>query len=247
MHSFRHALLVDDSLHTGSSMADALQKVSVSNPNCRITTLAVYVAPQAIEKVDIFLEKCPMPRIFEWNLMHNSHLSQSCVDIDGILCRDPEEPENDDGMKYLQFLESADPYLLPTLPIGYLVTCRLEKYRKQTEAWLRRYNIKYNELIMMDLPSKEARVKAGSHGKFKAEAYERTGAILFIESSLRQAVEIANRTCKPVICIETRSLIPPDLMSVNKRLARKLPTWLSSRRKSFINRVKTKLIARAID
>jgi len=42
--------------------------------------------------------------VFEWNALHHSNPERFCVDIDGVLCRDPTEAENDDGESYLEFL-----------------------------------------------------------------------------------------------------------------------------------------------
>ena len=95
-----------------------------------------------------------LPRIFEWNVMHHHLLVSSCIDIDGVLCRDPTEAENDDGAAYERFLDTVPAREVPEAPLGWLVTCRLEKYREQTEAWLNRHAIRYRELVMLDLPDK---------------------------------------------------------------------------------------------
>jgi orotate phosphoribosyltransferase len=59
----------------------------------------------------------------------------------------------------------------------------------------------------MHYPDKAARIAAGSHGAFKAAAYRKSGAILFVESSLRQAREIVEITGLDVFCIESREMI----------------------------------------
>ena len=91
--------------------------------------------------IDYFYRYLPLPRIFEWNLFHHPILEQTCVDIDGVLCNDPEESENDDGPKYEQFLRTVKPIYIPTKEIGWLVTCRLEKYRELTAEWLERNSV----------------------------------------------------------------------------------------------------------
>jgi uncharacterized HAD superfamily protein len=74
--------------------------------------------------------------------MHHGHLLKyCCVDIDGVLCLDPTDCQNDDGAAYEKFLEEAVPMLAPTRPIGALVTSRLEKYRGLTEKWLAKHVI----------------------------------------------------------------------------------------------------------
>ena len=95
----------------------------------------------------------------------------------------------------------------PAAKIGTIVTSRLEKYRKETETWLKANNVKYNQLVMLDLPNKEARIKANSHAEHKAKTYFSSYYVLFVESSLSQAIEINMITKKPVLCTENFEMI----------------------------------------
>ena len=115
--------------------------------------------------------------------MHHNVLPRCCVDIDGVLCIDPTEEENDDDANYRRFLLEAKPLWTPSYEVGWLVTSRLEKWRKPTEKWLAQQGVRYRELVMLDLPSREARIQSGCHARFKAEVYRNTPAVLFIESS----------------------------------------------------------------
>ena len=166
--------------------------------------------------------------------MHGGMIARSCVDIDGILCIDPTSRQNDDGPLYRRFLEEARPLLIPSGPVGWLVTCRLEKYRSLTEQWLQRHGVQYQQLYMMDLPTKAARLAAGSHASFKAQMYRSTNATLFLESSERQATEIARLTGKPVLCMDTRRMEYPSLAAIGVRempsLAR---TWARKLRRGL--------------
>ena len=177
-------------------------------------------------------KSCRIPRFFEWNMMNHGNLDECCMDIDGVICTDPLEEENDDGPRYVRFLRDATPISIPNTTVGWLVTCRLEKYRALTEEWLARHGVRYHKLVMLDLPSKEARMASNCHGRFKADVYKRTEASLFIESSLTQAAEIARIARKPVCCITTCELIQPERLAriwtsvaiLPKRLTRKLPS-----------------------
>jgi uncharacterized HAD superfamily protein len=157
--------------------------------------------------------------------MHHKFLAQCCVDIDGVLCLDPTEAENDDGPAYEKFLSEALPLFGPTRKIGWLVTSRLEKYRALTEAWLAKHGIQYDKLIMLDLPSKAERQRLGVHGSFKADFYRKSDAILFIESEHQQALKIAELSGKPVLCVETHLVTYPDALSLPAlgQTARNLP------------------------
>ena len=147
----------------------------------------------------------PGPRAFEWNLFHCGVLENSCVDIDGVLCADPTEEENDDGDKYRFFLEHAAPKIIPTRKLKYIVSSRLEKYRPETEKWLENNHVYYDQLFMLDSTARERREK-GLHAVFKSTIYRDSNCGLFIESSVGQAMRIHSDTGKPVYCVENNTL-----------------------------------------
>ena len=198
----KKVLVVDDSIHSGATMEKAKSAIQHANLPYKIYYTAVYVTSTSQEFVDFWCEVVDQPRYFEWNVMHHPNLKRSCVDLDGIICRDPTESENDDGDNYRSFLVSAEPLIRPSVEIGWIVTCRLEKYRHLTEEWLKKHGIRYTNLVMMDLPDKKTRLALGKHALFKAEVYESSHAILFIESSPVQAQEIAAISGKDVLCLD---------------------------------------------
>jgi len=197
-------LLIDDSVNLGNaySRVSAALPESYLGRKCTYDFFAVYGSQNLVEEVRslVFL---PVPRIFQWNYRNHGIAQHACYDIDGVLCVDPSDEENDDGERYIDFVLNAKPLYIPNYKIKALVTSRLEKYRKETEAWLQKNNVIYDKLYMLDLPSKEERVKNKAHGKFKAQVYKDcTEAVLFIESNSKQAKEIFELTGKPVICTE---------------------------------------------
>jgi uncharacterized HAD superfamily protein len=210
---FHHALVVDDSSYSGAALAKVQESLAAAAiPLPKVTTCVIYGVSGI--KVDIVMEVIDKPRIFEWNVLHHPGLLRhACLDIDGVLCHDPTHAENDDGAAYLQFLKRARPLYKPSHPIAALVTSRLEKYRPQTEEWLRRHNIQYGSLVMLDLPNAAARQAAGSHGANKASYYKRSNTTLFIESELRQADEIARLSGKPVLSLEGPVICQPKSLS----------------------------------
>jgi len=219
MAEMRRILILDDSINGGSAMREARVKAAAAGfPRDRLIFAAVYGAYERYEETDFVFEVVQQPRLFQWNFMHHKFLGQSCVDIDGVLCLDPTNEENDDGPAYQRFLAEAHPLYVPTRRISSLVTSRLERYRSETEAWLRMRGIEYDELVMLDLPSKEERQRLAAHGRFKAEVYKRSNAILFIESEHSQAVNIAKLSGKPVLCVETHEIITPTSALVRERL-----------------------------
>ena len=208
-----NVLVVDDSVLLGSQIQAVKERIGAAGLRHTVRYAALYPAPGSEHHVDFFFEIVETPRCFEWNLMHHPWvLSKTCMDIDGVLCRDPTDAENDDGPEYQQFLLGADRRYLPSAPVRWLVTSRLEKYRAPTEDWLAANGVEYGELLMMDYPDMAARRAANAYASFKAEIYKSTGAILFVESSPTRAAEIARLSGKSVFCAETRKMIDPALL-----------------------------------
>lgn len=203
----KKVLVVDDSIASGSAMAEAKKQLSSLKDKLDIRYCAIYVIPGKEKLVDFYFEVLPLPRYFQWNIFNHIFLEKACFDIDGVLCVDPLPEQNDDGPRYREFLLNAEPLYIPGCRVGTLVTSRLEKYRPETEAWLRKHKLRYKELIMLDLPDMEARQKANNHAEFKAGVYKASSYVLFVESSLRQAREINALTKKPVYCTENFEMI----------------------------------------
>jgi len=207
-HENSKILIVDDSVSSGWEIRRVRENIEKQMPTSQeVLFLAAYVAEQSVELVDYALEVLNPPQMFEWNLYHHPHLINSCVDIDGVLCRDATKEEDDDGEAYINFLNNVEPRFIPAYKMGALVTSRLEKYRPQTEEWLSKHGYQYEKLYMQDLPDLEARRAAGRDAKFKAEIYKDSPAFLFIESSSWQADEISEITGKAVYCVDDKRFI----------------------------------------
>lgn len=142
-------LVVDDSCNKGCEM-DRVKKLLSCFDGIKFTYACVYASERAVidKKIDFFQRLVPQPRLFEWNWLHHEGLSNFCFDIDGVLCREPTAEENDYGPKYEKFLENTEPRFIPSCVIPRIITGRLEKYRFQTEAWLKKHGVKYKELVM---------------------------------------------------------------------------------------------------
>lgn len=208
MTSIHKILVVDDSIATGNAITKCRALLQDIAGKYEIKYCAIYCVPGHTESVDFYFEVLDYPRFFQWNIMNHGILRKSCMDIDGVLCVDPTPEENDDGQRYREFLLNARPLFIPRVKIGTLVTSRLEKYRPETETWLARHGVKYNKLVMLNLPNKEARQRANCHASFKAQIYgSSTDYMLFVESSLQQAVDINRLTRKPVLCTETFQMV----------------------------------------
>jgi uncharacterized HAD superfamily protein len=148
---------------------------------------------------DLYLEQSQTPRLFAWNMLNHDKTHEVAVDLDGVLCVDPSSSENDDGEQYLLFLHGAVRKTIPTIKVKAVVTGRLEKYRHQTERWLRANGISYGDLLMNDAPTasyrREQKFEIGGLNidqisEFKSRMVRAINPVLFVESNLNQARNI---------------------------------------------------------
>ena len=198
--SISNILIVDDSICTGNAMNIVRNRISHLN-GYHFYYLAIYSNGFYDNLVDFTFEKVPTPRIFQWNYMNMVWAGKSCFDLDGVLCVDPTFDENDDGEKYREFLLNAKPLFIPNFKINCIVTTRLEKYRAETEIWLEKHHIIYDELVMLNLDTQDQRKNYKAYSNYKAQVYKkRLDTIIFVESDPVQAKEIALISNKTVIC-----------------------------------------------
>ena len=196
----KNILVVDDICATGRAMREAKGQMGGLGHDARIYYSTVY-AFEGKDKLgigrqpgllDFYGVELIRPCHYEWTQCDAVRLPQTIFDIDGILCPDCSKENDDDGERYERFLTESPLKLRPE-NVGAFITWRDEKYRGLTEAWLRKHGIKYHELIMA------RRSEWRNAIEFKADYYSRSKYTLFIESSSRQAKEIARLTDKPVI------------------------------------------------
>lgn len=233
-------LLVDDSISSAKSMLAAQEQVHSAYKGT-VVTMAAFAERHNRHHVDMYLELVEQPRVFEWNVMHHPFLAQACLDIDGVLCVDPTLEQNDDGQNYREFLSCTRPLFIPSVKVAHLVTSRLEKYRAETEQWLERNGVQYGTLHMLDLPTAEERRRLNIHHKFKAEVYAKQPLTrLFVESEVKQAIEIMKLSGKPVYCIETNEMyVPGQAYNLKANALRKsysLKAKVRGKLKSILNR-----------
>ena len=199
-------LVVDDTVMTGNSLK-AIRPL-VQSQIGQALYAAVYVNPLAKEKPDLWAVDLPWPHLLEWNLF-NSVLSPSvAMDFDGILCHDCLADQDDDGVRYLEFLRTTAPRYLPRrVSVPLIVTARLEKYRPQTEDWLKRHGVQWQRLVMHPAETLAERhrddiaaYKARHYTEWASHHRAAPGPILFVESDDRQASRIAQLSGRMVVC-----------------------------------------------
>lgn len=205
----KRVLLVDDSCNKGRAFKRAMDLLPKGTKATRLAIFGPYqVEPETV--CDMWFEIVRGPRVFAWNWTKHIRLPRWGFDMDGVLCRDCTKAENDDGPRYARFLTDVEPLFVPRRPIGHIVTARAEKYRAETEGWLRRHGIQFEALHMTPWLTKAERMDAmrfaGGRGGWKAAKARELGVELFIESCPKQAAIIAREARIPVYCTMTQEL-----------------------------------------
>lgn len=193
-------LLVDDAMGVGITMEKAKNMILAKKSTVKVITCVEFVEPFSTDKVDIYFS-IMKNQFLPWSVLKRG-ISSACCDIDGVLTEDVPREYDDDGEKYINFLKNQKPKFRPDRKIHTLITGRLEKYRAITEEWLRQHNIQYGNLIMLNLPNKQEKIKQDT-GNFKGEFFKKSGLPLFIESDFREAKVIKSiNPGKCVYCVQ---------------------------------------------
>jgi len=200
----KHILLFDDAMGLGETMNTAKQKIIENNKEVKITTCVIFVEPYSVNKVDIYFQIFK-DQFLPWNILKRG-INRGCIDMDGFLCEDVPKGIDDDGEKYINFIKQSKQKFVPDKKLKYIVTGRLEKYRKITENWLKEHNIEYEKLIMCPAKNHEERRKINP-AKYKANFYKQSDALIFIESNYNEARIINEITKKPVYCSDICEMI----------------------------------------
>lgn len=198
-------LVIEDSTYSGGGLAGARRRCAAAGVNALFA--AMYHRPQARHQPDLWARELEAPHLFEWHCFNSGHMSGetmhpelqrgSVLDMDGIVCADPTVPDSDEG-GYSTFLQTAAPLWTPRIrSCRAILTARLERYRPETEAWLQRHGARYNELVMMNVPTYRHR---GDVAAWKAAELARLSPSLYFESSERQARLIHSAWGGVVVC-----------------------------------------------
>lgn len=204
----KKVLVLDDTVFVGTAMRKARERLANLSGKYEIIYGCIYAEGRnAKSMVDIYFQDIYRDGedlwLYEWNILHHypHNTKVMMFDIDGLLCKEP--PDERNTTAYESYLPNAIPMILPTTPVGAIVTYRLEKYRTTTEEWLHKHGVEYGKLWMSPARSWEERKSTCSPENYKARIYsEARWARLFIESNARQAEVIYRLTEKPVFCYE---------------------------------------------
>lgn len=181
-------LLVDDTVASGRQLRRAHKRLQRRLPAAAIATAAALVPPQQAGRVDVIGQVEQLPHYLEWNFATSLYARRAGWDLDGVICENPTVPDSSPG--WHGWMAAAPPLMLPRggrVPL--IATARLESWREPTEAWLRRYGVEHELLVMW--PGSRADRTPEAVARFKAAAATAAGVDQFVESELPLARLIA--------------------------------------------------------
>lgn len=202
--AYGRILLIDDSISSGETFEQNLALIRSAGAHSEVIRGALIVTPEGRPFVDQFYVEIPQPRLFEWNMLHVKR-GVLAVDLDGVICENCPPGVDADDVRYAAWVRTARPYLIPTFEIDFIVSSRLERYRKETEEWLSRHGVRYQKLMLWEIASKQE--GRGRHAEQKIEKLLRIKPEMFWESSGGQAREIWRATRIPTLCVDEMRLL----------------------------------------
>ena len=192
-------LFVDDTVFSGNTFNQIKDTFGADHYYS-----ALYCNPSNLNIVDVYGKDLNEPHLLEWHFFNSGHTEKTLFDLDGVFSPNVPFSELDCDDKYEKYISNVEPFY-HRLPKAHklrgIVTGRLDKFRKQTEDWLAKYNIKYDELIMF--PTERRKQRDANHveevGKYKADVHKRSNAIFFMESEKAEGKVIRKHSHKRVI------------------------------------------------
>jgi len=205
-------LVVDDSCYNGSC-GNYVRALRDLFPNKKFISYVGYLeGPCRLYKPDLWMcdirkEALNDPELpvalYYYNILDNYWNFKYLFDIDGVVCLDPPSDQNIE--LYEEYLNKPIPLHIPFTPSNNSLsfcTYRLEKYRSQTESFLRAQNLSIKDLYMYNAETISERNKVSS-STYKGLIYKNNNYKIFIESNDKEAQEICEISKKPVFCYET--------------------------------------------
>lgn len=192
-------LFIDDTVFSGTTLGRIKELFGDDH-----LYAALYCKPDHLDVVDVYGKELDAPHLLEWHFFNSTHVEKTLFDLDGVFI--PNVPVSCclDDDRYEDYICHTKPFY-HRLPKAYklkaIVTGRLDKFRKQTEDWLAKYNFEYGDLIMF--PTEKRKQRDANHvkevGKYKADAYKKSSAVFFMESEKAEGKAIKKYCHKRVI------------------------------------------------
>lgn len=181
-------LIVDDSSDTGDTIQKV--KISLSNKFPAMTFKTGVPVGKKSGRID-FIGNVFEKYVIETDIMSYPDTIHVGCDIDGVLCVEP--PDGIDEKKLSHYYQNARPYKIPRMKLHFIASGRTEVHREVTEAWLKKYNIHYGNLILRN---------EKSIINTKCDAIMKFSPHLFYESNSVESKMIHLKTGCRVLCFD---------------------------------------------
>jgi len=179
---YTKVLLVEDAVDTARAMKSDLAKLKAYNPDLEVKTACLFTQNPEMQKWLDYYYAVAHDAPAEWHMHSFFKNTVLAVDLDGVLLEE----------------KTGNPLLIPAFHVEAVVTARLENERPFVESWLKRHNVKYNQLIMFQRAAEERSLL--NLAKYKAESIQKVGAEWFWESEPELAEAICGIAKLPVYC-----------------------------------------------
>lgn len=202
-----HILIVDDGVTTGNNLNSAKQRIQQLFPHIQVSTGALFARENSTVHVDYVykrLNKTEVGTTMEWDFITDPIRycsNKPAADLDGFLCHDL--PPCKSQAEYIEAIKTASPFLIPRYPLGAIITSRNENVRDITEEWLKRYGVKYDQLIM----AANGYINADVSAAFKVREIKKCNPSAYFESDQYIAEIVKKQTHVLTYCAETSAWI----------------------------------------
>lgn len=139
-------LLVDDSVDTGESMADAVDEVRNALPGARVTTAVLIGRKEQKASVDHIFRMIPQPRLFEWDLMHQKKVGHVAVVLEGVIA--PARPTDLPDTEYAKWLDDTGPGRIPIYLVDTVIAYGPEGAEGSVATYLDRHGVDFGRILM---------------------------------------------------------------------------------------------------
>ena len=204
MPEIKRILVVEDFIKNGGQLRLCAEAVQRSLPDAVVKTGSLLVASEAKGLVDYYYKVNEGFLIPEWDIIKLRKEKSLVSDLDGVLCKDPPECALQTPEVFRDWIGKAEPNLIPRYKLDAVVTVRDEAFRKETEAWLQKNKVAYNELLMF--AGSGLRPSLADSIRHKVEHLKRLNPSWFWESNSEIAKAVNKKTGIRTLCTDEMAI-----------------------------------------
>ena len=208
----KRSLFVDDTISNGGTIKH-IYRILKEHNIVPAASAAIFASPHVVNLVTYTAALYRQPHYLEWCFVNTFWAQKMAYDFDGILCEDPTVYDTDPA--YKEFILHAKALYLPKMfPIN-IISARCEYTRPGSKRWLKKHNIKADNLILWSGDSEARWIKKETVAEWKAAQIlkykDAWDTHIFAESDPYQAEIISNIAKIAVLCPAARKVFNQHL------------------------------------